>query len=289
MNAQNTLHAFTNKWECDENNHLNVQFYFGHIEEADRQFQFLSGLTESIVGPRRMRHMRFHKELRSGDLITVRSAVAFDGPHLLTVVHELTNSATGELCATAIDGYEPQASSVKVLRTRFKDFRTNMPEIAAPHSLPAGGAVQRVTRELLAKTGAIISHRATVLPRDLSIDNKAGDAFAVRCFTEAAPHVWQTTPLTADRLDQTNAGRVVLEMKLSWLSPIKLGDMVLVKSSISQVQEKTFCLRHYLFEARTNRLAATCDVVTGMLDRVDRKLISIPDDDRHAMSGLVLA
>ncbi|MEP2436118.1 MAG: thioesterase family protein, partial [Roseibium sp.] len=104
MNAQDTLFSFVNRWECDENDHLNVQFYFSRFEEADRQFQLLSGLSDAVVGARRVRHVRYHKELRTGDLIAVKSFIAFDGPHMLTVVHELRNSGTGDLAATAIDG-----------------------------------------------------------------------------------------------------------------------------------------------------------------------------------------
>ena len=79
MTIQATLNSFVNRWECDENDHLNVQFYFSRFEEADRQFRLLCGLSETLVGARRVRHVRYHKELRTGDLITVHSSVAF-GP-----------------------------------------------------------------------------------------------------------------------------------------------------------------------------------------------------------------
>ena len=85
------------RWECDENDHLNVQFYLARFEEADRQFRLLSGLSDALAGARRARHLRYHEELYSGDTLVMRSHVAFDGPYMLTVVHELRRSADNVL------------------------------------------------------------------------------------------------------------------------------------------------------------------------------------------------
>ena len=49
MAAIETLFSFVNCWECDENDHLNVQFYLGRFEEADRQFRLLSGLSDAAM------------------------------------------------------------------------------------------------------------------------------------------------------------------------------------------------------------------------------------------------
>lgn len=103
MASLETLLSFVNTWECDENDHLNVQFYFSKFEEADRQFRMLTGFSEALVGARRVRHVRYHAELVAASLITVKSYVAFDGPHMLSVVHEMIEGSTGEICATAID------------------------------------------------------------------------------------------------------------------------------------------------------------------------------------------
>jgi acyl-CoA thioester hydrolase len=63
MAAIETLFSFVNCWECDENDHLNVQFYLARFEEADRQFRLLSGLSDALAGARRARHLRYHEEL----------------------------------------------------------------------------------------------------------------------------------------------------------------------------------------------------------------------------------
>jgi acyl-CoA thioester hydrolase len=288
MTLQATLFSFVNRWECDENDHLNVQFYFSRFDEADRQFRLLCGLNETLVGARRVRHVRFHSELRTGDLITVHSSIAFDGPHMLTVIHELRDGATGELAATALDGYEPNANSVKPLRQRFKDYQTSMIAEAGPKGIPAGPANARTTLSGLEAKGARIIYRGTVLPRDLGIDGKADDRYALSCCTDGVAHVWQRTPMSHSYLTENGYGRVAVEMKLTWATPLKSGDMMLVISGFTGVGAKTFSMRHHLFESRTSRLVATLDVVALTMDLAKRSAVELPPEAHQAINKMLI-
>ena len=288
MTTQTTLNSFVNRWECDENDHLNVQFYFSRFEEADRQFQLLTGLSEALVGARRVRHVRFHKELRVGALISVKSSIAFDGPHLLTVVHEMVETGSGILAATAVDGYEPSSGSVKALRQRFKEFQTPMNEDAHPRGLPTAPASPRTTLEGILSRGAETCFLGTVLPHNIGADGRADDRFALACCTDGVPHVWQRTPLTQQFLQSNGYGRVAAEMKLSWAGPLKSGDMVHVVTGFTAVTEKTFSMRHHLFESRTKRLAATLDVVALMMDLSTRAAVPLPEEASKSISRAVI-
>jgi acyl-CoA thioester hydrolase len=289
MSTEETLFSFVNRWECDENDHLNVQFYFSRFEEADRQFQLMSGLSEALVGARRVRHVRYHKELRTGDLVTVRSAIAFDGPHMLTVVHEMYNTTTGALAATAIDGYEPSAGSVKTLRSRFKDHQCPMIEEAAPRGISATPVSTRFTLDNILASGAKICFRGTVLPRHLGIDGRADDGFALSCFTDGVAHVWERTPMTHAFMIDNTFGRVAVEMKLTWASPLKAGDTIVVASGLTGSSgNKTFSMRHYLFESRTKRLAAVCDVVALVMDLNARKAVELPETAMKDISRIAM-
>ncbi|WP_422375292.1 thioesterase family protein [Roseibium sp.] len=288
MSVQTTLLSFVNRWECDENDHLNVQFYFSRFEEADRQFRLLSGLSETLVGARRVRHVRFHAELRTGDLITVHSSIAFDGPHMLTVIHELRDGASGELAATALDGYEPSANSAKTLRQRFKAFQTSMIDEAAPRGIPAGPANARATIANLEAKGAQIAYRGTVLPRDVGVDGRADDRFALACCTDGVAHVWQRTPMTHAYLTENGLGRVAVEMKLTWATPLKSGDTMIVLSGFTGVSAKTFAMRHHLFESRTSRLVATLDVIALTMDLERRLAVELPPEAHQAINKMLI-
>ncbi|WP_040615805.1 thioesterase family protein [Roseibium sp. TrichSKD4] len=271
-----TLYSFVNRWECDENDHLNVQFYFSRFEEADRQFRLSTGLSETLVGARRVRHVRYHKEMRCGDLITVSSYIAFDGPHMLTVIHQMHNATTDELTATAIDGYEPNSSSVKALRTRFKDYNRPIPDEATPRGLAPTPTQFRSSMDGLLQAGASICFKGTVLPRHIGTDQRADDGFALSCFTDGVAHIWEQTPMTHAYLTENGYGRVAAEMKLTWLSPLKVGDAVGVVSGVTSMGDKVFTLRHHLFETRTQRITAICDVVAMMMDLKTRKAVELP-------------
>lgn len=289
MAAAEMLTSFVNRWECDELDHLNVQFYFSRFEESDRQFRHLTGLSESLVGARRVRHVRFLKELQAGDLLTVSSSIAFDGPHMLTVLHEMMNMETGDLVATAVDGYAPPSSAVKTLRTRFKDYQKSMPDDAAPQGLSASPFKSRPTLESLRSSGSRKTYLGTVMPRDVSVDGRVDDAYAVACFSQAAPQIWQQTALNATHLRNIDAGRAVLEMKLSWISPLKEGDMLVIESALTQVQNNSFVIRHHLYENRTHRLAAICDVVVAILHKPSRTIVPIEESIQRQMSSLIMS
>lgn len=288
MTIHATLFSFVNRWECDENDHWNVQFYFSRFEEADRQFRLISGLSETLVGARRVRHVRYHKELRTGDLITVHSSIAFDGPHMLTVVHEMRDGSTGALAATALDGYEPNANSAKTLRQRFKDFQSSMIAEASPKGIQTGPSGLRVTLAGVLNKGAKICYRGTVRPRDIGVDGRADDQYALSCCTDGVAHVWQRTPMTQAYLTKNGYGRVAVEMKLTWATPLKTGDTVVVATGFTAVSSKTFSIRHHLFESRTSRLAATLDVVALTMDLKTRTAVNIADEAHQCINKMLI-
>ncbi|WP_208977768.1 thioesterase family protein [Labrenzia sp. 011] len=267
---------------------MNVQFYFSRFEEADRQFRLASGLSETLVGARRVRHVRYHAELRTGDLITVHSCVAFDGPHMLTVVHEMRNAGTGILAATALDGYEPSANSAKTLRQRFKDFQCTMLAEATPRGIQTGPSGLRATLSGLTAKGAAICYRGTVLPRDIGVDGKADDQYALSCCTDGVAHVWQRTPMTHAYLNEKGYGRVAAEMKLTWVTPLKTGDTVAIATGFTGVGAKIFTMRHHLFESRTGRLAATLDVVALTMDLSTRTAVELPPEAHQSINKMLI-
>ncbi|MDN3718512.1 thioesterase family protein [Roseibium salinum] len=248
----------------------------------------ISGLNETLVGARRVRHVRFHKELRTGDLITVQSSIAFDGPHMLTVVHEMREGSSGDLAATALDGYEPNANSAKTLRQRFKEFQSAMIAEASPKGIQTSPNGARSTLAGLLNKGAKICYRGTVLPRDIGVDGKADDQYALSCCTDGVAHVWQRTPMTRAYLVKNGYGRVAVEMKLAWVTPLKTGDAVVVATGFTAVTPRTFSMRHHLFESRTSRLVATLDVVALTMDLKTRVAVGMPEEAHQSINKMLI-
>lgn len=288
MPTLETLRSFVNTWECDENDHLNVQFYLAKFEEAERQFRFLTGFSEAQAGPRRVRHIRYHGELFVGALVTVTSHAAFDGPYMLSVVHTMRDSSTGRLAATALDGYMPSERAIKDLQKRLKDTAEPMLAEAGPRTFEAGPASMEMKSADLEAAGALLVNRATVLARDCALDGAADDRFLLSCFTDGAPHLWEHAGLTRPWLDKNDYGRVALEMKLTLGLRAKLGTVVHVVSGLTGVSEKTFTFRHHMFDSSAGRIIAALDVTGMVMDLETRKPVPLPEDARARIADLLM-
>lgn len=286
MSAIETLHAFVNRWECDENDHMNVQFYFTKFQEADRQFAAMTGLTGSLVGARRVRHIRYHKEVNAGTLLRVLSSIAFDGPHMFSVIHEMIDVSSGALVASAMDGYSPSAKTAQSLRPRFLEYETSASADNSPLGLSPSVAGMSLTAKSLLARGARVVHQNTVMPKDCGADSRADDQFLGGCFSDGAAHVWERTPMTREWLESNGCGRVALEMKLSYGAAPKVGSSIQVVSGITGMSGKTFTFRHHMFDVMSGAAIALADVVALALDLKTRKAVELPKSAAPELQAL---
>lgn len=94
------------RWEVDSNDHLTVAYYFSRFADAGL------GVLEAVgLGPSYMRrerracvtvdcYVRYHRELRAGDIMHATSGVIEATADGLVMGHKLFNSETGALCTT---------------------------------------------------------------------------------------------------------------------------------------------------------------------------------------------
>ncbi|MBB4304842.1 acyl-CoA thioester hydrolase [Rhodobium orientis] len=270
MGAIETVRSVVNTWECDENAHMNVQFYFAQFDTAGRRFAAETDLSEARTGPRLVRHVRYHKEMRAAETLVVTSAVVDGGPHPLTVMHEMHDPVTGRLAATALDGFAVHPGGAAGLPT-VADFDTASPRsfAAAPH--PAGA-----TSEALLARGGSVTFRGAIHPRQADVKGKALDQTYISCVTDGAPHAWEHGGLKARWLAEQGFGRVAIEMKLTVFDGLCAGDLVHMVTVFTGASRKTFTFTHYLFESRTDRLAAVTETAGLAMDLSTRKAVELP-------------
>src|SRR6516162_10907005 len=122
-------------WHCDHMGHMNVMWYVGKFDEATWQLIALLGLPperlrqDGIVMAAVEQRIEYKRELRAGDLITIRSFIQEVGDKTLVMVHEMTNQDTGELAArTVITGICVDASTRRA-RSLPADIRERAAEI----------------------------------------------------------------------------------------------------------------------------------------------------------------
>ena len=88
--------------------HMNVMWYVGKFDEATWQLLASVGLTptrlrqDSIGMVAVEQRTEYKRELRAGDLLTVRSFVQEAREKSVLLVHEMTNQETEELAARTV-------------------------------------------------------------------------------------------------------------------------------------------------------------------------------------------
>jgi acyl-CoA thioester hydrolase len=94
--------------QCDHMGHMNVMWYVGKFDEGCWQLLSAYGLTPSrmrrdgIVMAAVEGHIVFKRELRAGDVISVRSEIVDVGNKSVRIAHEMRNDDTGETVASMI-------------------------------------------------------------------------------------------------------------------------------------------------------------------------------------------
>ena len=95
-------------WHCDQMGHMNVMWYVGKFDEATWQFASSFGLSRARLSKEGAglaaveQQIDYKRELRAGDLVTIRSAMLEVKEKTIRFRHEMTNDETGELAASTV-------------------------------------------------------------------------------------------------------------------------------------------------------------------------------------------
>lgn len=265
-----THRSFVNNWERDENDHWNVQFYFRAFQQASEIFAVQAGEQNPASASALCRHIRFHRELRAAQSLSVKSALVANGAFAGRIVHRLEDSQTGQLAATALDqaGYDTNAlPAVEGSETSEATPRGVAPEPGEPVD-PA---------PLLQDGTAFQSHYSVVTAAETGIDGELTANGICSRLTDSAPHVWHHAGLTGEWLEKNNCGRVAVEFKMTRFTGIPAGTPIVILSWIPLIEEKTMLLRHQLQNMTTGETLAGAEVRALIMDLTARKAVPIPD------------
>ncbi|MEM8812700.1 MAG: thioesterase family protein [Pseudomonadota bacterium] len=281
-----TLKTFVNTWECDENDHLNVQFYFERFEDADRHLRLRTGLDDVATGRRIARHVRYHRESRVGDLHQVRSGFFEADKTALTILHVLEDVGTGSVAATALDRYVPHSVEQATASLSPSDPDPVDRSAATPRSFLDDAMFTSVTPDEILAAGGIPTFYGSVKPSECGPDGTMDDRFIIGTMSNAAAHVWEASPLTREWLDETGYGRVAVEMRLVYGRSIGLGTPTHVVSKWLDAGRTVFSFRHFLFDAATDTCVAVVDSAGLVMNLATRKSVRLPDEFQKAILDL---
>ena len=92
-------------WHCDHMGHMNVMWYTGKFDEASWSLLAQMGLTRRFLEERNhgmaalQQNITYQRELRAGDVVSIRSGVLEVKEKIVRLYHEMQNEETLEIAA----------------------------------------------------------------------------------------------------------------------------------------------------------------------------------------------
>ncbi len=268
-----TSRRFVNTWECDENAHLNVQFYYWHFEDAHVHFWYEAGWPASRELPSiRHHHVRFHAELHVSDLMLIRSHLARTETGL-ALCHLMFNAETDNLAATCWCPLDDEGLTELVPGAPVID----PPEAALPRSL-GSGVIALADRAQADRAGFIETFRTILKSSDCNAGGTATTKSLIAFQSDAAGHLWTHIGLDKDWLEDNHFGRVAIESRISILSDIRAGAPILIVTGLMGFAAKTITFRHHIYDIAANTQVAAGEITALAIDLDARRATSWPGE-----------
>ena len=271
-----TFTTAVNTWQCDENNHLNVQYYTDFAHRAQSLL-----LAELGLGPRAQRtaglslrlvsdHVKYLREFRVVDGVEVRSAPVEIGARDLLAYHEIRNSGDGTVAATVQRRIAADRNWPAAFRARAEAAKATLPAIAAARSVGELSPLPDLTLADAASRGLIAIGRSVVMPDECDASGTFLPRHVFGRYSDGAPILWNHLGFDRSAMQERGEGSVVVEMLNEYRAPLAAGDLAVVMSGLADHTDRILKFTHFLFEGETGRLAA-CAEATGM--KLDQKLL----------------
>ncbi|MDP1965057.1 MAG: thioesterase family protein [Reyranella sp.] len=284
-----TFSTAVNTWQCDENDHLNVQFYteFGHEASA----HLLANLG---LGPRAQRasglavtaaedHVRYLHEFRVIDAVEVHSAPVEVGERHLVAYHEIRNPAEAGIAATVRRRIVCDRPWPEAFRARAEAAKMALPEAAKPRSVGTL-ILPDLTLAQAPATGMIDIGRTVITPDECDEHGEFLPRHQFGRYSDGAPMLWNHLGFDRSAMQERQEGSVVVEMLNHYRRPLRAGDLAVVMSGLAAFTSKTLVFTHFLFEAETGTLAACAEAVGMKFDQKIRKIMTFTQQDQARLA-----
>lgn len=278
-------------WECDDIGHMNVQFYVAKADEAARLFFLMHGLghqhlesaDQSISS--RTTHCRYHKELRSGALVSGKTHVIKATADQLVLCHILSDGAVDEIAATLVVRYDLVNSAGQIVPwsdahcAAFARAEADLPEAARARSLTQDEAPAPLTLEASLKLPLFDIYQGMVQTEHCCVQGFMRPQFLMSRISDGAGHLWQKAGFDRYRLMEENLGTVVLETRVDFYKPIIAGQGLSVRSALLAVTGRTLHFRHFVFDIESGTQVGGGEVVALLIDMDARKSVPLTPAD----------
>ncbi len=286
-----TFSTAVNTWQCDENDHLNVQFYTDFAHEASALLMASLGL-----GPRAQRaagldvsvgfdHVKYLREFRVVDAVEVHSGPVEVGAHDMTVYHEIRNAGDGSVASTVRRRIVCNREWPVAFFERATAAKVALPVRAAPRGVGDLSPLPEFTLANAAGTGLIVVGRSLITPDECDERGAFLPRHYFGRYSDGAPLLWNHMGFDRAAMQDRQEGSVVVEMLNEYRRPLMAGDLIVVMSGLAAYTDKTLKFTHFLFEAETGTLAACAEAVGMKFDQKIRKIMTFTPEDRARLEA----
>ncbi len=284
-----TFATAVNTWQCDENDHLNVQFYteFGHEASAHLLHRLGFGPRAQRAADATVRisddHIRYLREFRAVDTVEVRSAPVEVSDHELTLYHEVRNPADGTVASTIRRRVVSDKPWPAAMRERAEKARLTLPTAARPRSVGTL-ALPDLSLAQAGPIGLIDVGRSVVKPDECDERGEFLPRHHFGRYSDGASWIWNHLGFDRAAMQKRQEGSVVVEMLNHYRRPLRAGDLIVVKSGLADFSDKILKFTHFLFDAESGMLAACAEAVGMKFDQKIRKIMTFSAEDQARLA-----
>jgi acyl-CoA thioester hydrolase len=122
----------------------------------------------------------------------------------------------------------------------------------------------------------IETYRGVVYPNQIDHMGHMNVQWHTAKFDEGTWHLFSAIGISSHYIRENNKGMAALEQTIKYKAEALAGDLLLIKSKILEVKDKTIRFMHIMHNAETGIEVATSELVAAHLDRKERKACRLP-------------
>lgn len=289
---QTSFRSTVNTWQCDENEHLNVQFFTAFGDDASIHVLTALGFGPVAQGKAGLAvqaqsdHIRYWQELRSEDAVEIVSAPVEVSADRIVLYHELRNGFDNSLSATVLRAIGCRDASGKAapfpaaIVERAEAAMAALPDHGKPRSAGRFGDLPALTPQQARDAGMREINRCVVTPEECDGAGNLRPRFHFSRFSDGAGMLWHGLGFDRIAMRDSHQGTVVLETRTVYRRKIAIGTPTLVISGLLDFTDKTLHIGHLLFDVESGTLVATSETVGVLFDQQARRSMAMSAEQR---------
>ncbi|MBM3588494.1 MAG: acyl-ACP thioesterase [Alphaproteobacteria bacterium] len=280
--------------ECDVMGHMNVRHYLARAGDGLAWLGLALGITpdRGFFTPVDQ-HIRFLREMAAGTPFTIFGGVVARRGDQLRAYVEIRNSGTGVPSAALVSDIElrdPHSGAVLPLPAglegKLAGLTVALPAHAGPRGLPFDPIRPLPDAGAAAAMGLTDAYIGAIRAEDCDRAGLMRPDVVISRIWDGVPNL--RFPGAELGAREEGLGSAALEYRLAYLKPMRIGDLLIIRSGLRALGEKTTTWTHVLHDGVSGAPVAAAEAVGVSFDLMARKAVAIPPDRRRLLEGLLV-